>query len=164
MSGFITDTVLATAIANTLTKNVSADLVSAWGLIATQANAMAYADIYSILQSRGYTPTQIASWDHGVAFQTNQGLYWAFTYGASNHGEDDKWVEKWDMRKKLADEQFFLSINQVMTIPEYPDGAQVVVGGSMDQPCDRWKLPPLPPCPRPIWWDQYYGGGFPFGY
>lgn len=143
MPGFIEDTVLFEAIADSLTKNSTTDLVSpAWSNIATRANAMAFANICTILQARGFTLTQINNWDAGTAFQTNQGLYWAFTYGASNHGEDDKWVEKWDMRKTMSNPEFYLSIDGVLTQPDLSQQAQPILSGRLKAGPNCWEQRP----------------------
>lgn len=48
----------------------------AWSRLASEANSWAYREIVSALTARGYSISQVESWDAGAVYQKSLGLYY----------------------------------------------------------------------------------------
>jgi hypothetical protein len=97
---FVADALVKDRLAKQL-KQDPANLPDYWDQIVADAHEAATNDIYGALLARGYTQTQIQSWDRGAEFEKMQAVYYCLTEGAGLAGYDDKWVAKLDRRATL---------------------------------------------------------------
>lgn len=75
-----------------------------YDLIVADANSATQNEILGALLGRGYTESQIRSWDRVQEFNTDIALFWAITNGgaASTASYDFEAINKLDRRKELA--------------------------------------------------------------
>jgi hypothetical protein len=80
---FITDDVLKDKLASELKVLGSGLTDAAWDNIIHDSNSSAKNEILTKLYARGYSLTQIQTWDRVEEFQTDIGLYWCLVKGAN---------------------------------------------------------------------------------
>ncbi len=131
MAQFITDAQLTTALEACLKVTAGALASTTWPAIVTASNLSAYQEIVGALTERGYTLTQIATWDRGGEFETDIGLFWCLTKGAGLHGNDPTFIFKLDRRAELKDVPVLLAGLEAAP-------GTVVGFGVLDTTCDRF--------------------------
>jgi hypothetical protein len=97
---FLASGQLQSDLAGTL-KTTMDRLGNYWGEFILQAQTWAYQEIVSRLLARGFTPTQINSWDRGAEYERALTLWWALQRGAGLEGYDDKFLKMFDRRAEL---------------------------------------------------------------
>ncbi len=68
----------------------------------------------------------------------SQGLYWSFTMGASLHGEDDKFVNKFDIREMLKKDDFNIAINGEQVNPAQDTDNDMILTAMLQTDDDRY--------------------------
>lgn len=148
MPGFVTDNEL-TAIVTASLKKAAADMAtlangdaSYWPTLIADANLAAYNEIVGRLVARGYTKTQIDTWDRGAEVQKKIGLYWSLVEGGALDGFDDKWVNKLERyflgQDNVLDTAILTASGEVLN----PDGAPGTVSlGPLKTDQDMFVMP-----------------------
>ena len=94
------------------------NLAAYWDNIITDANNSAWEDIREKLGRRGFTETQIDTWDRSEEFNKDIGLYWCLVKGGVGHNYDDRFIRQLDRRAEL-------------------ETIQVTIAGAVVQPGDE---------------------------
>ena len=134
---FLTDGVITTSLAAALGTQ-EANLGAHWTEIITRSHAEAYEEIVNKLTARGFTLSQITSWDGGAQCERLHSLYYCFLYGASAVAGILN-AKDFNQGPKL-DKMGALVISGVWTKPgNTTDEPGMVSGGAFDTSGDRFK-------------------------
>jgi hypothetical protein len=123
---FINSATLTSAVQDVLQK--SETLESFWTSIITAALSESYNDIVSVMTARGYSPGQLLSWDRGIEFQTDLGIFWALAKGRVTQEVTAEKLKELDRRQELRIVVF--TIAGLIVAPAF-DGQNIVVTGIM---------------------------------
>ncbi len=99
----IPDAKILEAISSILHKNENDPLAPEYAEICAEANRLAIADIYRVLQTRGYNGGQIASWDDLGRYNLDQAIFWALNRAPAFGSYPDNFVKTFDRRKEMTD-------------------------------------------------------------
>lgn len=136
---FLTDVQLLSDLADTIQKNVS-DLQGYWSNALSQSHSWAWTQIVQRLMARGYTLSQINSWDqpYGADYERNLTLWAVLCRSAAMQAVEERTIGMFDVRKDL-DEVMLI----VGGIAAYPAGDPGTVGvGDVSTESDIFVLPP----------------------
>lgn len=97
---WITDEALKTKLLDLLQK-AEVDTSGAWDTIITDANLAAEWDIKQALSGRGFSASQIASWDGATVYNVDLALFWALVKGGVTKSYQPVFIEKLDRREEL---------------------------------------------------------------
>lgn len=152
---FLTDNDILDRIADVLQAASRSALPSQWAsTIVPDGHRRAYNEIVSALASRGYTLSQITSWDRGTEFEADLGVWASLVKGASLANVTPTLLEMYDRREELRGNPakgvpaVVVTISGAFVDPAGTAG-QVVVG-SDDTSGDTFVFPwqsddPFPP-------------------
>lgn len=73
-----------------------------WDLIVSDSNDAAINAIKGTLLGRGYTDSQIRSWDRVAEFNADIALFWCLVNGGVTENYDDRMINKLDRRSELV--------------------------------------------------------------
>lgn len=141
-SPYITDQQLLAALASTLRVD-PATMPTAWldgsgNGIVHDCNITAFQSVRAKLLARGFLDSQVLSWDRGVEFNRDIGIFWCLVRGAALHSYDFNAVKLLDRRKELDD-----AVVELNGTPQQPSDQPAVIGyGRLDEGGDRWRRGP----------------------
>lgn len=101
---FITDSQLLTRLAGVLKVDPEELPVQSayWLPIVSDSRKSAWNDILGQLVGvRGYSQSQVASWDRGSEIEIDLGLFWCLVKGAGLHEFNDTFIKHLDRREEL---------------------------------------------------------------
>lgn len=134
MMPFLTDDDLKGSVKAFLKVKASEALPTYWDEIITRSNDSAYQDIVGVLLGRGYTMSQISTWDRREEFNRDIGMFWALTRGMGAHDYSDIHIMKLDRRKEL--QTVALQTSNEQKDPERIEG--IIVSGTLDDEDDLY--------------------------
>lgn len=132
MSAWITGLQLVTQAAAVLKVDVSL-LPTTWTTIANQCALQAQADITGVMGYKGYSATQLDSWDLNATYALTQGLYRLGSQGGGFGDYDDKWFKQFDLCDKdgiLTTAGVVIS-SGIIVPPDGTSGVGGVIGGTV---------------------------------
>lgn len=109
-----------------------ATLEAYWTRLITRARQTGYADLTEILLGRGYTISQLDSWDNRETYNRHQALFWVYTESPLGLGTEDKEVNKLDRREQLR-KATTIMINGVPVSPGGGTDAGGIGGGLISE-------------------------------
>ena len=95
-------------------------LPAQWANIASQAQSLAYGYIVRSLAKRGYTITQITSWDFGADYELNISVFFALQRGGLLANVSGAFLATFDLRKDL--DEVILTIGGAVQDPQGTTG------------------------------------------
>lgn len=133
---FITTADLKAKVAAFLQQPSPASLSPNWDQVIQDAIDAAYRDIQGALAERGYTVSQINTWEDGASVQRTQALYYALIFGAGLHNMEPWVIDRLDQRKSLET----APVNSASSDPIGPAGSPGIIQvGLLDTTNDRWN-------------------------
>lgn len=136
---FNTDATVKTALAAILKIDESA-LPSYWDTIITQAINDAYYEILGRLLRRGYSQSQITSWDRGASYELGMALRQCIIRGGAYDGFNERVIEALEKAEDLDTVLVFVSGEWVRP-PEGNPGLVASGGPSADGGIFNWPDP-----------------------
>lgn len=121
---YITDDDLKDAVAAALGVSPSSALPAIWDDLIPNANTSATNDIATALMGKGYTSSQVASWDEVESYARDLGTFWALTRGAGLGNYSAPLLKSLDRREELKLLAFII-IDGEAVAPAVPNAAAV---------------------------------------
>lgn len=125
MATYVTDDDIRTALGAHLKLADPADIPDSADAAVPSANQSAYDEIRGRLIGRGFTATQVDSWDRRAEFNRDIALFWCLVH-AANLSATDVWVGKLDRRAEL--DTVAVAIDGVVVLPGATTGGQFIAG------------------------------------
>lgn len=88
-------------------------------IISDSLNA-AYQEIVSRLAYRGYTQSQIDSWDRGAEFERDIALFWCLVKLGGLENADDKFIARLDRRAEI--DEIIVTVGGAVVDPDVDEG------------------------------------------
>lgn len=132
------DSQLLSDLADTLQKDPGT-LQSYWTRILSQCHALSYQWLVATMTSKGFTLSQVLSWDMGPFYERDLTLWMALRRGAALQTVDDKLLGTLDVRKEIQE----LNVLTIAGVAQDPAGTYAQpTTGSFDISNDIFVWPP----------------------